>query len=316
MLIAKRRERLEDRRQLVGRALGFRREVPEGRAVAGVDDARACARGAGGRPGTAVSAGTMLSRNGSAIAAPRPRSTVRRGIAIFVMIMTCASHVRSRRVRVNRRPVRIWNGVALRDAQNDRRPAVIGGRRVPHDLPDRRHVVGLDAPADRVGHQLFGHGPDELAPARPQHEIAQAARAVDRRGRRAARPSSRPACPPSIVAPPADRVELLEREPQRIHHGVAARARRILPVLLHPLAHRARLLAARALGQIGHVGRRRRRRRVRACSPAATCRGRPATCGWERRSPSGCSPARAARPGAPRAPRRAGSGCRTHSGMP
>ena len=47
--------------------------------------------------------------------------------------------------------------------------------------------------------------------------------------------------PSSRVAPAADRVEVLEREADRIHQLVAAGARRVRAVLLHPLAHRQRL---------------------------------------------------------------------------
>ena len=48
-----------------------------------------------------------------------------------------------------------------------------------------------------------------------------------------------------LDAPGADDVEVLEREAERIDHFVARRARRILPVLLHALAHRQRLCRPR-----------------------------------------------------------------------
>ena len=43
----------------------------------------------------AVSAGTMASSNGSATAAPIPRSTVRRGKAFFVMNHGCTLRIRN-----------------------------------------------------------------------------------------------------------------------------------------------------------------------------------------------------------------------------
>ena len=66
----------------------------------------------------------------------------------------------------------------------------------------------------------------------------------------------------SFDAPLADRVEVLEREAERIHHAVAGVAGRLGAVLLHDLAHRAGLLAVLVLLEPFDVGRRRRRRRA------------------------------------------------------
>ena len=67
---------------------GRRRPLLHHHAVRHVDDAEARAAPVAGVCAVAVSAGTMLSSSGSASVAPRPRSTVRRGSAFLVMIMT------------------------------------------------------------------------------------------------------------------------------------------------------------------------------------------------------------------------------------
>ena len=72
-------------------------------------------------------------------------------------------------------------------------------------------------------------------------------RSADRRRRpcvpSASSPDASIGAPASLRAPRADGVEVLEREAERVHHLVAARARRVRAVLLHPLAHRQRLAA-------------------------------------------------------------------------
>ena len=72
----------------------------------------------------------------------------------------------------------------------------------------------------------------------------------------------RSALPSSAVRQRADRVEVLEREAQRIHDLVADGARRVRPVLFHPLAQRVRLAVVLVFLERRHVGRRRQRRRA------------------------------------------------------
>src|SRR5207249_8352732 len=48
-----------------------------------------------------------------------------------------------------------------------------------HDRADHRHIIILDAPAQTVGHQLFGHHPDELRGI-AQQRVSQADRSIDR----------------------------------------------------------------------------------------------------------------------------------------
>src|SRR5436190_8823423 len=133
---------------------------------------------------SADSAGSMLSRSGSASIEPIPRSTVRRGIAIFEMIIASLSYRRSEdpkifcaplsvsvarsRRRLSRlsRSDRHAERRALDDAGDDGRPGVIAGRRVARDAADRRCVVMVEAAADRVGEKLRAERADEVLPVR------------------------------------------------------------------------------------------------------------------------------------------------------
>ena len=111
----------------------------------------------------------------------------------------------------------------------------------------RGHVVVLDAAPERIRHQLLGHGGDEPLGApgqrRPQPRRALERRAVGQRPRRVdgiVRLVDRP--------PPVDRIEVLERKPRGVDHGVARGARGVVPVRAHPLAHgRGPQVAQRAL---------------------------------------------------------------------
>ena len=68
-------------------------------------------------------------------------------------------------------------------------------------------------------------------------------------------------CAIGLDAPFADRIEILEREAERIHPLMARRARRVLPMKLHPLPQRLRLTVGARFFQRRHIERRRRRRR-------------------------------------------------------
>ena len=65
----------------------------------------------------------------------------------------------------------------------------------------------------------------------------------------------------SLGPPAADRVEVLHRQPDRIHQHVARRAGRVRAMLYHPLAHRRHVILASGFLQRRHAWRRRRRRR-------------------------------------------------------
>ncbi len=78
----------------------------------------------------------------------------------------------------------------------------------------------------------------------------------DRAIRELARRVDRDAGLAILDAPGADRVEVLEREAERIHDAVAAVAGGIGAMHLEPLADRLRLLAFLGLGERLDVGRR------------------------------------------------------------
>ena len=164
----------------------------------------------------------MLSRNGSATAAPAARSISRRDSAFFVMIMTPISSSGTARSR------RCHERATTTDSRRPRRRARSCAR--PADRTPR-------AAAESIAQQLFGHRRDELL-ASGQQDRAQAGRAleaaaVDQRARGVDRAVAFGGRPPA-----AHRVEVLQREPERIHRRVAARARRVAAVLLEPRAHR------------------------------------------------------------------------------
>ena len=104
-------------------------------------------------------------------------------------------------------------------------------RCLPGDGANRGLVVILDAPAERVRHQVLG----EIA----NHRF----RMIDERRAQAGRPRNRRAvierrrrvdrCAAVLDPPRADDVEVLQCQAQGIDRLVARRARGILPVLLH-----------------------------------------------------------------------------------
>ena len=144
---------------------------------------------------------------------------------------------------------------------HERRPAPAAVfERASHHPADRRRVVVHDAAAERVGQQLFRHGPDELA-VPPRAAVLRGTRAGCRRSRRTDSMVASMSAPTVLVAPAPDRVEVFEREAERVHTAMAGGADRVLPVRLHPLAQRRRPGRV-ALLQRRDVGRRRRRRRA------------------------------------------------------
>ena len=138
-----------------------------------------------------------------------------------------------------------------------RREPVILRPRVAHDRARRRTIVILHAASERVGHQLLGQRSDEqLGPA--QERRFQAVHVVELAAiRQAARGIDGRAC--LDRSPPPDRVVVLEREAERIHHVVARRTVRVGAVLRQPLAHR-QVPVHRVVLQRGHIGQRRRGR--------------------------------------------------------
>src|SRR5688572_28617721 len=109
---------------------------------------------------SAVRAGTMASRKGSASAAPAPRRTVRRGMCFFVINMMNVSPL------LTSRPLSSGGGcgwlhvhlehLVLDDAQHERREAVVARLGLANDGAHDGHVVVLDAAAERIGQQALG----------------------------------------------------------------------------------------------------------------------------------------------------------------
>ncbi len=110
-----------------------------------------------------------------------------------------------------------------------------------------------------VGHQLLGQRPNEHVGPRHQR-IAQRDDPVDLGA--VGELSRRIQRNPGLTrAPGARRIEILEREPEGIHHLVAPRAGRTGAVPFHALTQGARRLIV-ALLERGHVGKWRRWRRA------------------------------------------------------
>src|SRR5205823_9481048 len=108
-----------------------------------------------------------------------------------------------------------------------------------HDLANARLVVVLDAAPDCVRHQVLRDSPDNLFAPVQQHfpelgwscelgGVDQHRRGIDWRMR-------------VEGAPLTDRVEVLERESQRIHGRMAGCTHGILAMIRQPFADRMRL---------------------------------------------------------------------------
>ena len=150
---------------------------------------------------------------------------------------------------------------AANDTQDQRRESVVLGARVTDGGADHRHVGRRQAAADRIGQQLLGHRAHErLRVAHegvPERDDAVKPGAVGQLSRRVDRIAERPAV---LHAPRANRVEVLEREPDGIHDAVTRRTRRAGAMLFERLSSGARLLGLLFVVQRRHVVGRRRRR--------------------------------------------------------
>src|SRR4051794_27000161 len=117
----------------------------------------------------ADSAGTIASSRGSARAAPTPRRNVRRGKAIFVMIIYLLSLITyllltrgcGRARLVEARPAHLKRR-ALHDPEHERRDAIVVARGIADHRPHDRVVVVLQAPPQRIRQQVLGQRRDEL----------------------------------------------------------------------------------------------------------------------------------------------------------
>src|SRR6185312_17389226 len=95
----------------------------------------------------------MLSKNGSATAAPAPRKNVRRPRWCFLIIMTrVPSWEIFRRGQGSRHSLPERH--AFDNTQNKRRPTIVVCCRLTHDRAFRRHVIIFGAAAQSIGQQL------------------------------------------------------------------------------------------------------------------------------------------------------------------
>src|SRR3954463_4272971 len=106
----------------------------------------------------------MLSKNGSATAAPAPRKNVRRPRCSFLIIMTrVPSWEIFRRGQGSRHS--LLERHAFNNAQNKRRPPITVSGRLMHDRPFRRHVVIFGAAAQSIDQQIVDECADEFLAA-------------------------------------------------------------------------------------------------------------------------------------------------------
>src|SRR5262245_32730782 len=116
----------------------------------------------------------MLSSNGSASVAPRPRSIARREMCSFSM--NIEGPLWNSVGRLSRPPHR--ERPALHDAEHERRPLILGAFHLANKLADGRRVVVAEPAAERVGQELLRDGVRELIGLREQR-LAKRFRAVD-----------------------------------------------------------------------------------------------------------------------------------------
>src|SRR5207249_3368622 len=193
---------------------------------------------------SAVAAGTIASSNGSATVTPAPLRNIRRGMCFFetnilaapLFTLPVARRLRLTRNRGLRAPGIHLKRLALDDAEDERREAVVVACGIPRDGADQRHVLILDAAAQAIRQQFFGHDFHELTGV-PKQPFPQTRRAVDFRavvhlGRRVDGRSL------LVRSPQANAVEVLEREADRVHQTVALDAVRADPMVQHLLPHR------------------------------------------------------------------------------
>ena len=140
------------------------------------------------------------------------------------------------------------------NAQNDGRPAILVGRRVPQNLTHAGPVTVVEPTPHRIREQLVRHGAGELF-VTTQQDVAQAGRALEpgAAGHRPGRIDRQTGLTRGAPAP--DGIEILEGEAERIHGGVTACAHGVGTMLFQPIADRGRYTAFPAIRQPGHVGR-------------------------------------------------------------
>src|SRR5262249_24599722 len=210
-----------------------------------------------------VCAGIMASSNGRASVTPAPLRNVRRGNCFLEMNMLLAplptllsgqgcgllhlaiSRLLSLQVHLKR--------LALHDAEHERRETIIRSCTVASDCANERHILVVDAAAERVNQESLSDDLYKLVRVpkqpRPQPRRPIDLRAVEELRRRINLASS------VLSTPQRDSVEVLQREADRIHHAVTRDAILAYAVIQHLLPHR-RFLGV--TGCIRHPWRKRR----------------------------------------------------------
>src|SRR5262245_3931396 len=176
------------------------------------------ARRTGGLP-VRPSAQPIVSSRGSASAAPAPRSRVRRSIRGSFRI---------------RRPFQIpgpamGKRIAGHDFDHERlHPVAVLRHRRRHPVHDNL-IIPVQAAAERVGEESRRQVARDVVPAGGEDPLELLRRAEPYIARKLAGRVDR-AAGIVAVAPPSDRVEVLEPETDRVEHRVAARAGRVGPM--------------------------------------------------------------------------------------
>src|SRR3569833_2070261 len=206
----------------------------------------------------AVAAGIMASSNGKAIMAPAPRNTVLR-LRNFLVINIDGLQRRLLHRRGPTRPLRYHlhpERRAIHDPQHNRHKTVVVLRRAAHDRTHGRHIGVIESSAQRIFKQFLGERQGELL--RLLHEMfAHIRRATQLHPSELATRIDHRRGLMILVAPAADGIEVLKREPQRIEDAVALIARGIGAMSLHPLSYGLGLLAIHVFLQRFHARRRR-----------------------------------------------------------
>src|SRR5580700_6642647 len=111
----------------------------------------------------------MASRNGKASDAPKPRSKVLRERCLLAMniirLLSITCHGRSGAYSRRLAHIKLWT---LDNTENQYGPAVVALRKLAAKLAHRRRVREVHATTERIGHQLFTNGANELILARNQ----------------------------------------------------------------------------------------------------------------------------------------------------
>src|SRR3954447_3327723 len=191
------------------------------------------------------SAKPIVSRSGNPSATPRPRRQVRRLIKALLR-MGLVSRIGE---------ATMCERIAGDDPHDERlhAVAVVGDR--AGKLIDHHLVVALQLPAQRVGKQFAGQIVTEVIDPGSNDSLELLRRAEPQLARQLAGGVDRTAGVVE-VAPAADRVEVLQPEPDRVEHIVTIRADGIGPVHFGALAQGQGGGLVALLFQGWHVGRR------------------------------------------------------------